>query len=63
MALLNPDLNVDLANKSFSEKRKVYKNSSLLLTSSMAEENMWETDQINARQFAMADLAVQVWKI
>lgn len=63
MALLNPEANVGTGNKSFSVKRPVYKASPLLLTQNVADHTEWGSNEINARQEMMANIAVKVWSL
>jgi len=61
MVLLNPDENVKVANKGFSEKRKVYSKSPVLLTQNVGNFTDWGPDQIDEWQESLAELAVNLW--
>ena len=61
MVLLNPQENVRLGAKPFSDKRKVYAGSPLLLTQGVGKYHPWEPAQIDEWQESLAELAVKVW--
>lgn len=61
LALLQADKNSELGSAKFSVKRKVYKDSTFLLTSQIAALPKWGPEQIERRQKALADLAVKTW--
>jgi hypothetical protein len=63
MTLLDPTMNGDIANKSYPEKRNIYKTSPLLITQEIADFNNWGSDEIEERQSAMADDALKIWTI
>lgn len=66
LALLREDDNKPLKkdNASYTVKRKVFKNSSMLLTSEIAKKHRtWSPNIILSRQKHLADLAVEVWPI
>lgn len=61
MCLLQGSINSKIGNKSFTEKTKVYKKSSFLLTKSISEYSTWMQDDIELRQTEMAELALKAW--
>jgi len=61
LALLQRRLNSDIGNLGFSEKRQLYQDSPFQLTSSLTEYSSWGTEEIEARQKWLADLAVKAW--
>ena len=61
MVLFNPDENVKLGNKGFSEKRKVYEKSPALLTQEVAKYPDWQPDCIDDWQMKLAEMAVKLW--
>jgi len=63
MTLLDPTINVDLDNKTFAEKRPIYKASPLLITQEIAGFSKWGPDEIEKRQVALAKDALAIWKI
>lgn len=63
LALLSPSVNAMLGNKSFGEKREVFRDSPQLLTQEIAECETWGVAEIEDRQRLLADLAVEAWKL
>jgi len=63
MTLLDPTNNVDIGNKSFAEKLKVFKKSPLLITQEVAKNKQWGPVEINNRQAMMATTALDIWKL
>jgi hypothetical protein len=63
MALLAPQDNVEIANKSFAEKRSVLGARSALLTQEIADQEVWGPLEIDDHQRRLASLAVKIWKI
>jgi Protein of unknown function (DUF1524) len=63
MTLLDPTANVDLDNKTFAEKRPIYKASPLLITKEIAGFSKWGPDEVEKRQDALATDALPIWKI
>lgn len=61
MALLIASKNTRLGNKPFAEKRKVFQESSIVTTKSIAERHGWSADAINERQKDLARVAVRAW--
>ena len=61
MVLLQAKKNVEIGNSSFQEKKKAYKDSTLLITRQILEYDVWSSDEINDRQADMAKLAVKTW--
>jgi len=57
-----PD-NVKMGNKSFTEKKKVYKASPFRTTQWVSEYKKWGVEEINHRQKRLAELAPKVWPI
>lgn len=63
MALLDPDINMRLGNKSFTEKKDSYSNSRSELTRMIGRYPKWEQAEIEDRQKKLAEIAVQVWNL
>jgi hypothetical protein len=61
LVLLNPDSNVKLGGKKFSEKKKVFATSPLLLTQAVSAFSQWGPAEIDERQEKLANLAIKVW--
>lgn len=61
MVLLNPDENVKLGNKAFSEKKKVYAKSPFLLTQEVANYTEWGPVEIDEWQELLAERALEIW--
>ena len=61
LAILQATKNSLIGNSPFSEKIKVLKDSAFLLTSEIASHTTWGIAEINARQKALAKLAVETW--
>lgn len=64
LALLESNLNRDLGNRSFAEKREVYARSVFASTRRLAEENAaWDEARLAARQSWMARQATTLWRL
>jgi uncharacterized protein with ParB-like and HNH nuclease domain len=63
LILMQADKNSKIGNLSFKEKIKVYKRSSFLLTSQIAELEKWDIEEIENRQKLLAELAVKTWQL
>jgi len=63
MCLLKKSINNTIGNKGFSEKKKVYKESVLVLTTDLCSIDQWSIDRIDQRQKELAKLAVKRWNI
>jgi hypothetical protein len=63
LAILAADDNVDVANKSFTEKKKAYKRSSFETTKCITNVSEWTQNAILQRQHQLAALAVKTWPI
>jgi len=63
LALLQASKNSGIGSLPFSEKREVFKESSYLLTSQIADLNNWGTEGIENRQNVLAALAIDTWPI
>ncbi|GIH97774.1 DUF262 domain-containing protein [Planobispora siamensis] len=62
MALLSKGKNSKIGNKPFKDKLPIFAASEFLLTSSIARVPDWNAAQIEARQAAFAELAVETWQ-
>jgi Protein of unknown function DUF262/Protein of unknown function (DUF1524) len=63
---LERDKNSQAKNKSISEKQAIYAKSQLRMPRQISEflvDGKWTYDSINKRQFALAKLAVKVWRL
>ena len=64
MNLLHSESNSKLSNKSYSEKREVYKNSNFKITQNIASEySEWNAQSIESRQKWMAKQACTIFKV
>jgi hypothetical protein len=64
LTLLASAVNRDLGNKSFADKRQVYRTSEFAITRQVAEDNAeWNAERIAVRQNQMARLATAIWRI
>lgn len=63
MTLLDPTVNVELGNKTFSEKSAIYAKSPLLITQEIAKNQKWEAEEVDTRQEKFADEALKVWPL
>lgn len=61
MVLLNPDINAKIGGIGFSDKKKVFAKSPLLLTQAVAKFAKWGPAEIDERQEALSDLALKIW--
>ena len=61
MVLMQASKNSLIGNSTFSEKKKVLKDSAFALTNEVAKESKWEGKQIKERQARLARLAVETW--
>jgi Protein of unknown function DUF262/Protein of unknown function (DUF1524) len=63
IVLLSAQDNVNIGNKSFQEKKKIFKRSPYIATEWVAEYKTWEPQDIVHRQKRLAELAPEVWPI
>lgn len=63
MVLLQAVKNSQLGSQAFDVKREVYRASTLLLTSQVADFEKWGIDEINKRQKNLASIAVDTWPL
>lgn len=63
MVLLSAPDNVKIGNKTFDEKKEVYKTSLIISTRWVADYGNWGTEQIVDRQAQLAEIAPRVWPI
>lgn len=55
--------NPDLSNKDFSEKRRMYKKSNLIVQRELAKNNTWNASKVNKRTKEIIDFALERWKL
>ena len=53
--------NPELSNKPFSEKRKEYHHSNIMMTRQVSELETWGEAEIRQRGEAMAEVAAKIW--
>ena len=53
--------NPELSNRSFSEKRRLFKDSNLAMNREIAEEAEWGPEQIRSRAERLATRAIKIW--
>jgi len=63
MTLLAAKLNSQVGASRFAEKRKVYKQSTFLLTQEVAQFKEWGPKQIEERQLELATIVPKVWPV
>ncbi|MGD0293945.1 MAG: DUF262 domain-containing HNH endonuclease family protein [Terracidiphilus sp.] len=63
MTLLTAKLNSRLGCAAFSQKKKVYTESTFLLTQEVAENREWTPKQVDKRQIELAAMAPKVWPL
>jgi hypothetical protein len=63
LALLQATKNTDADREDFEVKRPIYKQSSFLLTSQIADRPSWGPKEIEDRQKTLAGLAVATWPL
>jgi Protein of unknown function (DUF1524) len=63
LALLSHKTNEESGNKSFSDKKKIYKKSKFIITSDITKYRTWSEATIERRQAELAKLAVNAWPI
>jgi hypothetical protein len=63
MVLLQASKNVGVANQSFEDKKKEYKNSSFLVTKQVARYKQWTPKEIDDRQSKLAPVALDAWPL
>lgn len=63
MTLVSNELNNELKRKSFADKKKLLRTSTLKITKKTQDYQAWNSDSVNDRQNWMANFAVQRWKI
>jgi hypothetical protein len=56
-------MNRDVGNKTFPEKKVVYKDSGYYTTQRIAEFDGWGLKQIRERQSELAKIAVKTWRL
>jgi hypothetical protein len=63
MTLLSAKLNSQLGCAPFAQKKKIYANSTFLLTQEIAENREWGPKQVDKRQDNLAAIAAKVWPL
>lgn len=63
LTLLDKKMNSSQKSASFAVKKDIYKQSEILITSSLADYNNWTTDDIEKRQKEFAEKAVEIWNL
>lgn len=62
LMLLSGPINIVVSNKPFLDKREGYINSKIEPNAEVAKEDKWTAVEIEKRQKALANLALQIWK-
>jgi hypothetical protein len=58
-----PSLNSEASNKSFDEKKEVYKKANIkLLNAIVSEYDVWDSDKIKSRTEGLIKFAKEQWK-
>lgn len=55
--------NPELSNKTFDEKKEIYKNSKYYYTTRICDYDKWQIDEINERSEKLAEIALQIWQL
>lgn len=63
LALMSGKANIKASNKTFSEKKEIYRESQILPNSDVCNYGKWEVDEINDRQRKLCQYALIIWKI
>src|SRR5262249_28555207 len=63
LALLKSNVNNNIGNTSFTDKKPHYTASEYVLTKNITKYNSWEPKDIEDRQAALANLAVKTWPL
>jgi hypothetical protein len=63
LTLLGKEINKLVGNSSFSEKKNVYKDSSIFITKDIAKYSDWGIDEIKKRQLDLSALAIKTWPL
>lgn len=63
LVLLKANQNRDIGNKTFAEKKQVYKDSAYFTTQQIAKYDGWGLKQIRERQAELAKVAVKTWRL
>ena len=63
MALLKADVNSQIGDSAFADKKKHYKKPAFVLTQDVAKAARWTTAEITKRQEHLALIAVQTWPL
>ena len=61
LALTN--YNGEMSNKSFDEKKAIYKNTNYHYTKEIVDFDQWQIEEINDRSEAMAKEALKIWEL
>ncbi len=63
LTLLSARLNTAIKNSAYPEKKPFYKQSELLITTSIANSyNDWSVNTIDQRQIELSEMALDIWK-
>lgn len=63
LTLLDKDLNSKQKSASFSDKKKFYKSSEILISKSLASYRSWDKNIIEKRQEEFSEKAVEIWSL
>lgn len=63
LTVLEDNLNREAGNRTFEEKREVYRQSNYRLAREIAQREVWSAGNILQRQQELADDAVRIWRI
>lgn len=61
MTLLEPNLNREIGNKSYTLKQEIYQQSNYQLTKNIQAEE-WNPESLNKRQLQLAKRAIHIWR-
>jgi len=63
LTLLEASLNRECSNKSFIEKKELYKDSQYEITKEISQNTEWDESEIRSRQINLARIANSIWRL
>ncbi|BBA44545.1 MULTISPECIES: HNH endonuclease family protein [Burkholderia] len=63
MAIMGAKINSTIGNEEFSKKKSSFSTSAFHFTNGVSKLSTWNTDAVEKRQAAMAEIAAKVWSI
>lgn len=53
----------DISNGKFEEKKKIYRQSEIMITKSLSNYREWKVDDIEKRRKEFAEKALKIWNL